>query len=95
MGWSAMRASTSASQARGSVSFIFVVTISEYIAANLSPPRSEPASSQAFLPSAMLRSARSAALFVWKMGPSPRNLLNASQRFCPSSNDLRPIGGLW
>src|SRR5450755_2588544 len=42
-----MRASTSASHARGSTSFSFAVTINEYIAAARSPPRSDPANSQA------------------------------------------------
>jgi hypothetical protein len=34
------------------ISFIFAVTISVYMTAALSPPRSEPANSQDFLPSA-------------------------------------------
>ena len=38
-GWSAIRASTSASQACGSTSFSLAVSISEYIAAARSPPR--------------------------------------------------------
>jgi hypothetical protein len=59
-----MRASTSASQARGSTSFSFAVVMSAYIIAARSPPRSLPANSQAFLPRATPRSARSAGL-VW------------------------------
>ena len=67
-----MRASTSASQARGSTSFSLAVVISVYMAAARSPPRSDPANSQAFLPSAKPRSARSAALFVRQIRPSSK-----------------------
>src|SRR5919107_1066036 len=56
-GWSAMRARTSASQVRGSTSFSLAVTMSEYMAAARSPPRSLPANIHAFLPSATLRHA--------------------------------------
>jgi hypothetical protein len=48
-----MPASTSASQARGSTLFSLAVTISEYMAAARSPPRSLPAKSHAFRPRAM------------------------------------------
>jgi hypothetical protein len=51
-----MRASTSANQACGSISFVFAVTIREYMKAARSPPRWEPANSHAFLPRAMPRS---------------------------------------
>jgi hypothetical protein len=40
----------SASQARGSISFSLAVTISDYIAAARTPPRSEPANNQALRP---------------------------------------------
>src|SRR5438874_13562123 len=42
-GWSAIRASTSASQACRSTSFNFAVPIKLYVAAARCPPRSEPA----------------------------------------------------
>ena len=45
-----MRASTSASQACGSMSFILAVTMRLYMAAARWPPRSEPAKSHDFLP---------------------------------------------
>src|SRR5450631_2286877 len=79
-GCSAMRARTSASHACGSTSFIFAVTIRLYMTAARSPPRSEPAKSHAFLPSAMPRRALSAALLLRQMRPSSRNRVNASQR---------------
>src|SRR5215212_4347087 len=75
-----MRASTSASQARGSTSFSLAVMMSEYIAAALSPPRSDPAKSHAFRPSATPRRLRSAALFERQMRPSSRKRVNVSQR---------------
>ena len=59
-----MRASTSASHACGSTSFIFAVTMRLYMVAARAPPRSEPANSQARLPSAIPRSALSAALLL-------------------------------
>jgi hypothetical protein len=72
----------SASHAGGSTSFSLAVTINEYIAAALSPPRSDLANSHAFLPRAIPRSPRSAALFVRQMRPSPRNRCEcASKRF--------------
>lgn len=74
------RARTSASHACGSMSFIFAVTIKEYMKAALSPPRSEPAKSQDLLPSAIPRSARSAALLVRQIRPSFRKSVKASQR---------------
>src|ERR1019366_1520702 len=55
-----MRASTSAIQAGGSTSFIVAVTMMLYMAAARCPPRSEPANSHDFLPSAIPRNARSA-----------------------------------
>jgi hypothetical protein len=45
-----------------------------------SAPRSEPAKSHAFLPSARPRSALSAALFVKQMRPSSRKREKADQR---------------
>lgn len=69
---SGSRARTSASQACGSTSFILAVTIKEYMKAARSPPRGDPAKSQAFRPRATLRSARSAALLVRLMRPSSR-----------------------
>ena len=59
-GWSAIRVRTSASQACGSMSFIFAETMRLYIFAARNPPRSEPANSQDFRPRAMPLSARSA-----------------------------------
>src|SRR5882757_7054998 len=75
-----MRASTSASQACGSTSLSRTVWIRVYITAARSPPRSEPANSHDFLPSAIPRSARSAALLVRQIRPSSRKRANASQR---------------
>src|ERR1017187_8864296 len=72
-----MRASTSASQACGSTSFIFAVTMMLYMAAARCPPRSEPANNQAFLPRAIPRSALSAALFERQIRPSSRKRVNA------------------
>src|SRR5690606_16295207 len=82
-GMSGNRPSTSASQACGSTSFILAVTIREYMKAARSPPRGDPAKSHAFLPRAIPRRARSAALFVRQMRPSSRKRVKASQR--PSS----------
>ena len=79
-GYSAMRARTSASQAWGSMSFILAVTIRLYIAAARCPPRSEPANNHDFLPRAMPRSARSAALLLKQIRPSSRKRANAIQR---------------
>ena len=79
-GCEAMRASTSASQACGSTSLSFAVTISEYMAAARSPPRSEPANSHDFLPRAIPRNARSAALFDRHTRPSSRKRVNDAQR---------------
>jgi hypothetical protein len=45
-----------------------------------SPPRSEPANSHDLRPSAMPRSARSAALLVRQMRPSSRKRVKVSQR---------------
>jgi hypothetical protein len=70
-------------QARGSTSFNFAVTVSEYTAAARS--RSDPANSHAFLPRAMPRNARSAALFVRQILPSSRNRLKEAQRFSMQS----------
>src|SRR5436190_22987246 len=63
-GCSAIRARASASQACGSTPFSLAVTIRLYIAAARRPPRSDPANSHDFLPSAIPRSARSAALLL-------------------------------
>jgi hypothetical protein len=57
-----MRASTSASQASGSMSLSLAVMINVVTAAARSAPRSEPANNHDFLPRAKPRSARSAAL---------------------------------
>src|SRR5439155_22932328 len=59
-GCPAMRASTSASQVCGSMSFIFAVTIRLYMAAARWPPRSEPVKSHDLRPRAIPPSARSA-----------------------------------
>src|ERR1035437_11010164 len=79
-GCSAMRARTSASQVCGSMSFILAVTIRLYITAARSPPRSEPQNNQDFLPRAIPRTPRSAALLDRQMRPSSRNRVNAIQR---------------
>src|SRR6478736_8170642 len=79
-GYVAIRAKTSASQACGSTSFILAVTMRLYIAAARSPPRSDPQNSQDFLPRAMPRRARSAALFDGHTRPSSRNRVKAVQR---------------
>ena len=75
-----MRASTSASQASGSTPLSFVVMISVIINAARSAPRSEPAKSHDFLPSAKPLSARSAALLLRQMRPSLRKQAKRSQR---------------
>src|SRR6202040_2240272 len=69
-GCSAIRAMTSASQACGSTLFNLAVTIRLYITAARWPPRSEPANNHDFLPRAIPRSARSAALFERQIRPS-------------------------
>ena len=51
-----------------------------YMAAARCPPRSEPANSHDFLPRAIPRNARSAALFDKQMRPSSRKRVNAVQR---------------
>src|SRR4051812_42257330 len=79
-GCPAMRARTSASQACGSTSFNLAVTIRLYIAAARCPPRSEPANSHDFLPRAIPRSARSAALLLRQIRPSSRKRVKAGQR---------------
>jgi hypothetical protein len=56
------------------------VSISVNIATARSPPRSEPANSQALRPIAMPRSARSAALLVRQIRPSSRKPAKAGQR---------------
>src|SRR5262249_26587122 len=76
-GYMAIRDSTSASQACGSTSFILAVTMRLYMAAARSPPRSDPQNSHDFLPRAMPRKARSAALFDRHTRPSSRNRVNA------------------
>src|SRR5262245_23354726 len=63
-GMSAIWPSTSASHACGSTSLSLAVIISVVMAAARPAPRSEPAKSHDFLPSANPRRARSAALFV-------------------------------
>ncbi len=86
-----MRASTSASQACGSTSLSFAVMISVAMAAARSAPRSEPANSHDFLPSAKPRSARSAALFVRQIRPSSRKPAKRSQRLACSRSAWRPV----
>jgi hypothetical protein len=66
-----MRARTSASQACGSMSFIFAVTIRLYITAARLPPRSEPQNSHDFRPKAIPRTPRSAALLKGMMLTAP------------------------
>lgn len=61
-GCPAMRARTSANQACGSTPFIFAVTMRPYMAAARCPPRSDPQNNHDFLPKAMPRRPRSAAL---------------------------------
>ena len=65
----------------GSTSLSLAVAISVYMAAARSPPRSEPAKSQARRPRAIPRNARSAALLVRQMRPSSRKRVKAVQRF--------------
>ena len=60
--------------------FNLAVTIRLYIAAARCPPRSEPANSHDFLPRAIPRKARSAALFERQMQPSSRKRVKAGQR---------------
>jgi hypothetical protein len=52
------------------MSLSLAVEISEYMKATLSPPRSEPANSQAFLLRATPRGARSAAFLLSKLDTS-------------------------
>src|SRR6185437_7117479 len=80
-GYVAIRAKTSASQACGSTSFILAVTMRLYMAEARPPPRSDPQNSHDFLPRAMPRRARSAALFDRHTRPSSRNTVKAAQRF--------------
>ena len=75
-----MRARTSASHACGSTPFILAVTMRLYMAAARSPPRSDPQNSHDFLPRAMPRSPRSAALLERQTRPSSRNSVKADQR---------------
>ena len=70
----------SASEACGSTSLSLAVMISVVMAAARSAPRSEPAKSHDFLPSANPRRARSAALFVRQTRPSSMKRANRSQR---------------
>lgn len=62
------------------MSFIFAVTIRQYMKAARSSPRLDPAKSQDVRPRVTPRSARSAALFVTQPRPSSRKSLKASQR---------------
>jgi len=73
-------ASTSASQACGSMSLSFAVMIKVTMIAARSAPRWEPANNHDFLPRANPRSARSAALFVMQIRPSSRKRAKSSQR---------------
>jgi hypothetical protein len=94
-----MRASTSASQARGSTSFSFAVTISEYIAAARSPPASDPANSHDFLPRAIPRNARCtarsmsvASLRLWHLRPHEGAIVRRNtQLIQPSSRAARDL----
>ena len=70
----------SASQACGSTPLSLAVPIRLYITAARSPPRSGPQNSQDLRPSAMPRSARSAALLLTQIRPSSRKRVNAGQR---------------
>src|SRR6476660_1791375 len=69
-GWAAMRERTSLSQACGSTPFLLAVTIRLYIEAARCPPRSDPQNSHDFLPRAIPRSPRSAALLDKHTRPS-------------------------
>ena len=77
-GNAAMRPRTSANHACGSTSLSLAVAMRVYIAAARSPPRSEPANSHDFLPGAIPRRQRSAALFVRQMRPSSRKRMKPS-----------------
>lgn len=90
IGVSAMRARTSASHACGSMSLSFAVVISVAMKAARSAPRSDPAKSRDFLPSAKPLSARSAALFVREILPSSGNDVKPSQHLSFSRSPLRP-----
>ncbi|KQX16519.1 hypothetical protein ASD01_08295 [Ensifer sp. Root423] len=78
---SAMRASTSASHAWGSISLSLALMISVAMKAARSAPRSEPVKSYAFLPRAKPRNARSAVLLLRHIRPSPTKDVKPSQRF--------------
>jgi hypothetical protein len=65
----------------GSTSLRRAVAIGLYMKAARSPPRSEPANSQALRPMAGGRLDRSTALFERQMRPSVRKRLNEAQRF--------------
>ena len=56
------------------------------------PPRSEPANNHDFLPSAIPRNARSAALLVRQMRPSSRKRANDNQRGCCFGRQPRNFG---
>src|ERR1700733_12209608 len=86
-----MRARTSASQACGSISFILAVTIRLYITAARSPPRSEPQNNQDFLPRAIPRTPRSAALLDRQMRPSSRK---ARERDPALENVIHRLGDI-
>ena len=79
-GRSAMRSRTSASHACGSTSLSFAVPMSVYITAARTPPRSEPANSHDLRPSAIPRSARSAALCRCRHNAAERDLRMAKLR---------------
>ena len=64
----------------------FAVTMRVFMSAAGSPPRSDPAKSHDFRPSATPRRARSAALFVRQIRPSLRNAVKAWQR--PSLSNM-------
>src|ERR1051325_2564572 len=86
-GCSGNRASTSASQARGSTLLSLQVSISVYIAAARRPPASDPAKVQLRRPTANGRIARSAALFVAHARPSARKRVNEAQPQCDIDAD--------
>lgn len=79
--WSAMRARTSASQVRASTSLSLQVSISVNMAAARLPPLSLPQNVQLRRPTAMPRTARSAALLLMQSLPSSRKRVKALHRF--------------
>src|SRR5689334_2594218 len=87
-GCSAIRAMTSGSQACGWPLFNLAVTIRLYITAARWPPRSEPANNHDFLPRAIPRSARSAALFERQIRPSSRKRVKLADLLVVAAGEL-------